>query len=86
MATSRSDALVLFGVTGDRPQDDLPCALCDGQAGRFKGPGNRRRSRLSGAWRNCVTRKGQHRAIGGVDNKRPCTNTDVLVQLCERRL
>ena len=43
MAESQSDALVVFGVTGDLAHKMIfPGALCDGEARRAQGSGDRR--------------------------------------------
>ena len=47
-----------------RPQDDLPGALCDGEARRPEGPGHRCRPSEVESGASAQTRDGQHRAIG----------------------
>jgi hypothetical protein len=64
MTASRSDALVLFGVTGDLIRDDLPGTLCDGETRHSQGPGNRRRLPEIESGASAHTHDGQYKVLG----------------------
>ena len=65
MAASRSDALVLFGVTGDLAHKMIfPALYAMVKRGTPQGPGNRRRPSEVESGAPSQTRDGQHQAIG----------------------
>ena len=60
-----SDALVLFGVTGDLAYKMIfPGTLCDDETRYPQGPGNWRRAPGVESGASAQTRNGQHKAIG----------------------
>ena len=65
MAVPRSDALVVFGVTGDLAHKQIiPGAVCDGEARGADGAGDRRRLPEVEPGAAAAARDGQHRARG----------------------
>jgi hypothetical protein len=77
------------GLRRDRrsgPQNDLPGALCDGEARRAQGSGDRRcfpkwsLERLHRRVTDSIKR------AGGIDDKRALQTPSVSAQVCERRL
>ena len=65
MAASRSDALVLFGVTGDLAHKMIfPALYAMVKHGDSQGSGNRRRLPEVESGASAQTRDGQHQAIG----------------------
>ena len=66
MAASRSDALVIFGVTGDLAHKMIfPALYAMVKRGYAQGPGNRCRPPKLESGAFAQTRDGQHKAIGG---------------------
>ncbi len=64
MAASRSDALVLFGVTGDLAHKMIfPALYAMVKRRRPEGPGHRRRLPEVESGSSAQTRDGQHKAI-----------------------
>ena len=65
MTTSRSDALVLFGVTGDLAHKMIfPALYAMAKRGRPECSGHRRRLPEVESGASAQTRDGQHKAIG----------------------
>ena len=64
MTASRSDTLVLFGVTGDLAHKMIFPALRDGETRRSEGSGHWRGFPEVESGASAQSREGQHQAIG----------------------
>jgi len=85
MSRSQSDALVLFGVTGDLAHKMIfSGALCHGEARRAHGSGDRCRHSPSGAWTACTGELQTVLSEPAVWNdKHALKRLLVLIQICE---